>query len=75
MLRPFQVGKARTSHDRPWSWIRESRVASAQESSSGAEICSCGLLSVILVDQATKAVAAALLHCGKSVHSEAATRL
>ena len=32
MLRPFQVGKARTSHDGPSSWIRESRVASAQES-------------------------------------------
>src|SRR5829696_10582966 len=28
MLRPFQVGKARTSHDGPWSWIRASRVAS-----------------------------------------------
>ena len=32
MLRPFQLGKARTSHKGPWSWIRESRVASAQES-------------------------------------------
>jgi hypothetical protein len=32
MLRPFQVGKARTSHEGPWSWIRESRVASPQES-------------------------------------------
>jgi hypothetical protein len=32
MLRPFQVGKARTSHDGPSSWIRESRVASPQES-------------------------------------------
>jgi hypothetical protein len=32
MLRPFQLGKARTSHDGPWSWIRESRVASAQDS-------------------------------------------
>jgi hypothetical protein len=32
MLRPFQVGKARTSHEGPWSWIRESRVASAQGS-------------------------------------------
>jgi hypothetical protein len=32
MLRPFQLGKARTSHEGPWSWIRESRVASAQES-------------------------------------------
>jgi pimeloyl-ACP methyl ester carboxylesterase len=26
MLRPFQLGKARTSHDGPSSWIRESRV-------------------------------------------------
>ena len=32
MLRPFQIGKARTSHDGASSWIRESRVASAQES-------------------------------------------
>src|ERR671919_660128 len=32
MLRPFHVGKALTSHDGPWSWIRESRVAPAQES-------------------------------------------
>ena len=32
MLRPFQVGKARTSHEGPWSWIRESRVASFHES-------------------------------------------
>jgi hypothetical protein len=32
MLRPFQVGKALTSHEGPWSWIRESRVASAQDS-------------------------------------------
>jgi hypothetical protein len=32
MLRPFQLGKARTSHDGPSSWIRESRVTSAQES-------------------------------------------
>ena len=32
MLRPFQLGKARTSHRGPWSWIRESRVASFQES-------------------------------------------
>ena len=32
VLRLFQVGKARTSHEGPWSWIRESRVASAQES-------------------------------------------
>jgi hypothetical protein len=32
MLRPFQLGKARTSHKGPWSWIRESRVASFQDS-------------------------------------------
>ena len=32
MLRPFQLGKARTSHKGPWSWIRESRVASSQDS-------------------------------------------
>ncbi len=32
MLRPFQLGKARTSHEGPWSWIRESRVASSQDS-------------------------------------------
>jgi hypothetical protein len=32
MLRRFQVGKADTSHEGPWSWIRESRVASAQDS-------------------------------------------
>jgi hypothetical protein len=31
MLRPFQLGKARTSHEGPWSWIRESRVASSQD--------------------------------------------
>ena len=30
-LRRFQLGKARTSHEGPSSWIRESRVASAQE--------------------------------------------
>ncbi len=29
-LRAFQVGKARTSHEGPWSWMRRSRVASAQ---------------------------------------------
>ena len=28
-LRAFQVGKARTSHEGPWSWMRRSRVASA----------------------------------------------
>jgi Berberine and berberine like len=32
LLRPFQVGKARTSQDGPSSWIREPRVVSAQES-------------------------------------------
>src|SRR5262247_4948738 len=32
MLRAFQLGKARTSHDGPWSWMRESRVASVQVS-------------------------------------------
>ena len=31
-LRAFQVGKARTSHEGPWSWMRRSRVASAQVS-------------------------------------------
>jgi len=31
-LRAFQVGKARTSHEGPWSWMRQSRVASAQVS-------------------------------------------
>ena len=31
-LRAFQVGKARTSHDGPSSWMRRSRVASAQGS-------------------------------------------
>ena len=29
-LRAFQVGKARTSQEGPWSWTRRSRVASAQ---------------------------------------------
>ena len=29
-LRAFQVGKARTSHEGPWSWMRRSPVASAQ---------------------------------------------
>jgi len=32
MLRAFQVGKARTSHEGPWSWMRRSRVAAAQVS-------------------------------------------
>jgi hypothetical protein len=32
VLRPFQLGKARTSHNGPWSWTRESRMASAQDS-------------------------------------------
>ncbi len=32
MLRPYQLGKAPTSHKGPWSCIRASRVASAQES-------------------------------------------
>src|SRR5262244_2015790 len=32
MLRAFQVGKARTSHVGPWSWMRESRVAWVQVS-------------------------------------------
>jgi hypothetical protein len=31
-LRAFQVGKARTSHDGPWSRMRRSRGASAQPS-------------------------------------------
>ena len=31
-LRAFQVGKARTSPEGPWSWMRRSRVASAQVS-------------------------------------------
>lgn len=29
-LRAFHVGKARTSHEGPWTWMRRSRVASAQ---------------------------------------------
>ena len=29
-LRGFQVGKARTSQEGPWSWMRRLRVASAQ---------------------------------------------
>ena len=29
VLRLFEVGKARTSHDGPWSWIRVSRVANS----------------------------------------------
>jgi hypothetical protein len=32
MLRAFQVGKARTSHEGPWSWMRPSPVAVAQVS-------------------------------------------
>src|SRR4029453_10112134 len=32
ILRPFQVGKARTSHDGPSSWMRQSRDASVQVS-------------------------------------------
>ena len=31
MLRPFQLGKARTSHEGPSSWTRPSRVASAHD--------------------------------------------
>ena len=31
-LRAFQAGKARTSPEGPWSWMRPSRVASAQVS-------------------------------------------
>jgi hypothetical protein len=31
-LRAFQVGKARTSHEGPWRWMRRSRMASAQAS-------------------------------------------
>ena len=30
MLRAFHVGKARTSHDGPQSWMRRSRIAAAQ---------------------------------------------
>jgi pimeloyl-ACP methyl ester carboxylesterase len=32
VLRAFQVGKARMSHEGPWSWMRRSPVASAQVS-------------------------------------------
>jgi hypothetical protein len=32
MLRAFQVGKARTSHEGPWSWMRWSPVTAAQVS-------------------------------------------
>ena len=47
MLRPFQLGKARTSHKGPWSWIRESRVASSQDSCPACHFTNASALAVM----------------------------